>query len=111
MLYNNLGEIVQVKNTAGRRMQYSISGNQEMANQDINDGGGDRSTQDHHAYSSSKITQPREIDADSAQEIQILPPTGSPEYRNRVLAIITTAIATIIVLVGAIIIKKKVYEK
>ena len=61
--------------------------------------------------SSSKIVQPKEIDADSAQEVQILPPTGSPEYRNRVLAIITTAIATIIVLVGAIIIKKKVYEK
>lgn len=111
LTYNNLAEVIETANPYGRRMQYSISGNQEMANQDINDGGGDRSTQDHHAYSSSKITQPREIDADSAQEIQILPPTGSPEYRNRVLAIITTAIATIIVLVGAIIIKKKVYEK
>ena len=111
LTYNNLAEVIETANPYGRRMQYSISGNQEMANQDINDGGGDRSTQDHHAYSSSKITQPKEIDADSAQEIQILPPTGSPEYRNRVLAIITTAIATIIVLVGAIIIKKKVYEK
>ena len=82
-----------------------------MANQDINDGGGNRAEQEHHAYSSSKIVQPREIDADSAQQIQILPPTGSPEYRNKLLTIITTTIATIIVLVGAIIIKKKVYDK
>ncbi len=108
LTYNNLAEVIETSNSYGRRMAFSISGNQEMANQDINDVG---SYQDHHAYSSSKITQPREIDADSAQQIQILPPTGSQDYRNRVLAIITTAIATIIILVGAIIIKKKVYNK
>ena len=111
LTYNNLAEVIETANTYGRRMQFSISGNQEMANQDINDGGGNRAEQEHHAYSSSKIVQPREIDADSAQQIQILPPTGSPEYRNKLLTIITTTIATIIVLVGAIIIKKKVYDK
>ncbi len=111
LTYNNLAEVIETSNSYGRRMQFSISGNQEMANQDINDGGGTRGDQEHHAYSSSKIVQPKEIDADSAQQIQILPPTGSPEYRNKILTIITTTIATIIVLVGAVIIKKKVYDK
>ena len=108
LTYNNLAEVIETSNSYGRRMAFSISGNQEMANQDMNDVG---SYQDHHAYSSSKIAQPREIDADSAQRIQILPPTGSQDYRNTIIAIITTVIATIIVLVGAIIIKKKVYNK
>ena len=112
LTYNNLAEVIETSNLYGRRMQFSIAGNQEMANQDINDGGrGDNEAQDHHGHSASKITQPKEIDADSAQQVVILPPTGSPEYRNKVLTIITTAIATIIVLVGAVIIKKKVYDK
>ncbi len=114
LTYNNLAEIIETSNPYGRRMQVSISGNQEMANQDINDGGHEESgteLQVHHEYSASKIVQPREIDADSAQQLQIMPPTGSPEYRNKILTIITTAIAVIIVLVGAIIIKKKVYDK
>ena len=112
LTYNNLAEVIETSNLYGRRMQFSIAGNQEMANQDINDcGRGDNEEQDHHGHSASKITQPKEIDADSAQQVVILPPTGSPEYRNKVLTIITTAIATIIVLVGAVIIKKKVYDK
>jgi uncharacterized beta-barrel protein YwiB (DUF1934 family) len=119
LTYNNLAEVIETANAYGRRMQFSISGNQGMANQDINDGGATvedqenniYSTTKNHELSSSKIVQPKEIDADSAQQVQILPPTGSPEYRNKLLTIITTTIATIIVLVGAIIIKKKVYDK
>ena len=41
LTYNNLAEVIETANPYGRRMQFSISGNQEMANQDINDGGGD----------------------------------------------------------------------
>ena len=51
--YNNMTELVTSKNTVGRKMAYSIVGNQDPT------------------------TEPYEIDADSSQEVVILPPFGN----------------------------------
>ena len=54
-IYNNMTELVTSKNTVGRKMAYSIVGNQDPT------------------------TEPYEIDADSSQEVVILPPFGNTQ--------------------------------
>lgn len=72
--YNNMTELVTSKNTVGRRMNYSVSGNQDPT------------------------IEPREIDSDDSQEVVILPPFGQ-EHRFYVLEI---AIAIILIVgIGA----------
>jgi hypothetical protein len=56
MTYNNLVELVRVDNTVGRRMAFSIVGNQ------------------------NPTADPREIDADFGEEISILPPYGNTQF-------------------------------
>ena len=82
MTYNNMVEIVKTGNTVGRRMNYSIVGNQ------------------------NPINEPNEIDADDAQEITILPPFG----QKYIYYILGSAIAVILI-VGVVLIKKKVINK
>lgn len=97
-VYNNLSEIVATTNTQGRRMQYSVSGNQEMADQSL----GSNASQD--AYSSIDLVTPKEIDADSAQKIVILPPLG--ENKNFTGIIVSIIASLAVVAVGIIITKK-----
>lgn len=99
-VYNNLTEIVKTSNSQGRRMSYSIVGNQQMADQSL---GNDASEE---LYSSVDLVTPSEIDADSSQKVVILPPTG--ENKGFIpIVIISMAVATIIIL-GVVIIKRKV---
>lgn len=100
LVYNNLSELVETQNTVGRRMQFSIVGNQSMADQSLRN---DTSiTED----SSEDLITPKEIDADSAQKIVITKPTG--EFRNYTPWIITAISAFAIIAIGAIVIVKKV---
>ena len=100
LLYNNLGEIVSVRNTVGRRMQYSRVGNQPIANQNYGD------DTDKKYNTAFDLVTPTEIDADSAQLVRILPPTGE----NRQYApIIIAAVGVVMILgIAIVVIRKKV---
>lgn len=84
MTYNNMVEIVKTSNTVGRRMGYSVVGNQDP------------------------LTEPNEIDSDDAQEVLVLPPFGQSHYAT--YYIIGTGIA-IILIGGIVFIKKRVLKK
>jgi len=75
-----MAEIVQTSNNVGRRMAYSIVGNQDPT-----------------------LDAPSEVDATKAEEVLILPPFGS-EYIYYGLAIAVAAILGL----GIFLIKKKV---
>lgn len=100
MVYNNLSEIVQTSNTQGRRMKYSIAGNQEMSDQS-------RGTGDQLLTKADLVT-PAELDADSSQKILILPPTGA--NRNYTLWV-TVGIVMAILIGGSIFLIKKFLNK
>ncbi len=97
-VYNNLAEIVATSNSQGRKMAYSISGNQEMSDQSLGDDASEE------IYTTIDLVTPSEIDADSSQKIVILPPTG--ENRNYVLVIMLAAAAIMILVAGVLFIKK-----
>ena len=99
LVYNNLSEIVVIKNTVGRRMQFSIVGNQEMADQSLGDNAGE------DVLSSIDLVTPSEVDADSAQKIVFMPPTGA--NKNYLPMIIATIIAMGFVIAGTIVIRKR----
>lgn len=102
LVYNNLSEIVQVSNSQGRRLKYSITGNQPMANQDY--GSDVPADEDDEIYTKVDLVTPKEIDADSSQEILILPPTGA--NRNYTLWIIVGIVALVIIAGGIVLIRK-----
>ena len=107
MVYNNLSEIVQVSNSQGRRLKWSVTGNQPMANQDL---GSDTPVDEQdEIYTKVDLVTPKEIDADSSQEILILPPTGS--NRNYTLWIIVGVLALAIIAGGVILIRKYFKKK
>ena len=99
-VYNNLAEIVKTSNSQGRRMSYSIVGNQQMADQSLGDDASEE------LFSNIDLVTPSEIDADSAQKIVILPPTG--ENRAFIPIIITAIAVASIIIVGVVIIKRRV---
>ena len=80
LTYNNMVELVKTSNTVGRRMAASVVGNQ------------------------NPTEEPKEVDADDAEEILILPPFGQRHYIYYILGI------GIVIILGAgiIMIKKKV---
>ena len=83
LTYDNIAEIVKTTNSVGRRMAYSVAGNQDP-------------------------TQiPSEVDAAKAERVMILPPFGSATYVYIIIAIA----AAIILVVGIVLIKKKVIGK
>ena len=107
MVYNNLSEIVQVSNSHGRRLKWSVTGNQPMANQDL---GSDTPVDEQdEIYTKVDLVTPKEIDADSSQEILILPPTGS--NRNYTLWIIVGIVALAIIAGGVILIRRYFKKK
>lgn len=107
MVYNNLSEIVQVSNTQGRRLKWSVTGNQPMADQDR--GSDEPARPEDEIYTNADLVTPKEIDADSSQEILILPPTGSD--RNYTLWIIVGIVALAIIAGGVIIIRRYLKKK
>ena len=107
MVYNNLSEILQVSNSQGRRLKWSVTGNQPMANQDL--GSDTPVDEDDEIYTKVDLVTPKEIDADSSQEILILPPTGSD--RNYTLWIIVGVVALAIIAGGVILIRRYFKKK
>ena len=111
MVYNNLAELVQVSNDQGRRMKFSIVGNQVMADQskgpDTPVNPGDPSTPT--TYTKEDLVTPEEPDADSSQKVLILPPTGA--NRNYTLWIVIGVVIAILIGGSIFLIKKKVLDK
>ncbi len=82
MVYNNIAEIVATTNTVGRRMAFSIQGNQKPSE------------------------KPQESDSSMAEPVVILPPFGDTYLYYGI------GIAVVVILAGAVIfIKKKVLKK
>lgn len=85
LTYRNIVELVKTSNTVGRRMEYSVAGNQDP----------------------EKL--PQEIDSDVAETVRILPPFGNSGIHIIVTLVSLASIA--VVICGAIFIKKKVLKK
>ena len=102
MVYNNLCEILQVSNSVGRRLKYSVTGNQPMADQEAGDD--TPVDEEDEIYTKVDLVKPKEIDSDSSQEILILPPTGA--NRNYTLWIVIGVIALGIVAGGIFLIRR-----
>ena len=83
-----MAEIVATTNSQGRRMQFSIVGNQQMGDQSLGNNAAPG------ANSGEDLITPSEIDADSAQKIVIMPPTG--ENKNYIPIIIGSIIGAIV---------------
>ncbi len=99
-VYNNMTEIIETSNEQGRRMNYSVVGNEKMAKNTS------EATDD---LDQTDRVQVKEIDADAAQKIVIMPPTG--ENRNYTLIILISLIAVGIIAAGAFGIKKTFNNK
>lgn len=100
LVYNNIAEVIHVNNDVGRRLQYSIVGNQPMSDQNLG------SDTDNKYKTSVDLITPTEVDADSAQMIRILPPTGQ---NKQYLPIIFVSIGAVVIIgLAIIIIRKKV---
>lgn len=84
LTYRNIVEIVQTSNTVGRRMEYSVVGNQDP------------------------LKEPEELDSSKAEVIKILPPFGGIAMYV-LISVITLAVVAIVV-TGVIFIKKKVLK-
>ena len=81
-IYNNMTELVTTQNKVGRKMAYSIVGNQDPTR------------------------EPYEIDADDSQEVLILPPFGN----THIFYILGGAVALILIVgitATLVILKKK----
>ena len=104
LTYNNLAEIIATMNTVGRRNVYSISGNEQMADQNLGNNGASH-RENPEIYTKEDRVDVKEIDADSAQEIKALPPTGSGNsFEHDIKTIMATVV---VVMVGAYIVRLK----
>ena len=99
--YNNLAEIVATYNDQGRRMQFSVVGNEKLA---IQDAGEDAA---ESVITSIDRIEVDEIDADSAQKVQLRAPTG--EDKSYVL-LAATIMAAIALIAGAVVVLRKVIK-
>ena len=82
--YDNIAEITTISNTVGRRMAYSIQGNQDPTD------------------------TPAEVDSFKAEQVRILPPFG---IGNTVVYIVIAVTVLVILAGGIVLIKKKVLDK
>lgn len=89
LVYNNLTEIISYANSVGRRMQYSVVGNQPMADQTER-----TDLSEDYVTLLSRVT-PEEVDADSAQRIVLMPPTGENRDYAPVIVAITVALGIV----------------
>lgn len=84
LTYRNIVEIVKTSNTVGRRMEYSVVGNQDPTQ------------------------APQELDTDVAERVRILPPFGNAGMH---IIIPIVAVIVLVILTGGIIfIKKKILK-
>lgn len=81
--YTNIAEITTISNSAGRRMAFSVQGNQDPT------------------------AMPEEADSAKAERVVVLPPTGTGEI---VVYITLSIVALGLITVGIIFIKKKVLK-
>ena len=95
-----MAELIETSNEQGRRMNFSIVGNEKMAKNTS------EATDD---LDQTDRVQVKEVDADAAQKIVIMPPTG--DNRNYTLIILATLIALGIIAAGAFGIKKTFNDK
>ena len=79
--YDNITELVSTSNTVGRRMAYSVVGNQDPT------------------------AEPAEIDADDAQTVTILPPFG----QKNIYYVLGAAIA--VILIAGVVVTIRVIKK
>lgn len=103
LVYNNLSEITTLTSKNGRKMAYSIPGNQEMADQSL--GMNAPAT----ANTNVDVVTPNEVDSDSAQKVNVLPPTGK-KTDNRLL-IIAILMGIVIFEAGVILIRQVVLNR
>ena len=88
--YNNIAEIVKISNDVGRRMAYSVQGNQNPRVATLDD-----------------KTAHLEMDSSMSEEVKILPPFGV----GNVVVYIALTLAVVVILAGGIIlIKKKILK-
>ena len=85
LTYRNIVEIVKTTNTVGRRMEYSVVGNQDPTE------------------------NPQELDSDKAEIVRILPPFGNAGLPIMIIAV--TIAGAALAVGGIIFIKKKVLNK
>ena len=98
MIFTNLVELIESKNTFGRRMYLSKAGNQYVPYQSEN------KTEDESTY----WIEPEEPDADSGQKVVVSVPTGANKNYNRIIIITISVLA---IITGAVIvIKNKVLK-
>lgn len=102
LVYNNLTEIVKMTNSQGRRMQFAIVGNQVMADQSL---GNNAASSE---LSKIKLVTPSEIDADSAQQVVLMPPTGA--NKNYLPYILAALVSAGLIIAAVVIIKTKVLK-
>ncbi len=100
LTYNNTLEIIELKSEIGRREQYSIPGNQIITDQTLG-----RNAISGESVSDRRV--PAEIDADSAQSIVIMPPTGERDYTTIIFAI---NIGLGVILIGAFVVKELLFK-
>lgn len=81
--YNNIAEIVQISNDVGRRMAYSVQGNQKPSD------------------------LPKEADASKAEQVLILPPFGNG---GTILYVALGSLVAAILAAGIVVIKKVVLK-
>lgn len=84
-------------------MKYSISGNQNMADQSLGNGASADS------ITSEDLVHVDEIDADSAQKVVLLPPTGANKNYLPIMAALLVAAG--LMLVGVVLIRKSVIKE
>ena len=98
LIFNNMVELIESKNTFGRRMHLSRAGNHYVPYQSEN------KTQDESTY----WLEPNEPDEDSGQKVTVSVPTGENRNFNRAIVLFITASA---IIAGAVVaIKKKVLK-
>ena len=96
LIFTNMVELIESRNTFGRRMNLSKSGNHYVPYQSEN------KTEDESTY----WLKPNEPDEDSGQKVIVTVPTGKNKNYNRAIVLAISALA--IIAVAIIFIKKKV---
>ena len=112
LVYNNLSEIVETVNSQGRRMQYSINGNQRMADQTAGANAVtevDNNDNRYNQFTPVDLVNISEIDADSAQKVVLLPPTG--ENRNYASVVIPVVVGLSLVMVVVVTLSVRALRK
>ena len=102
LVFPNLVEAVRISNSVGRRCTFSTVGNQPMANQHSGIDVSSEETKDtlldkYSTYNPVDVVTPIEVDADSSQNVRILPPTGFNKNNSNLYFALIGALSIILV--------------